>query len=130
APHEFFCNLGLRDREAFITTVHMSVAIDELPGDVDALKQFIVERERQRESLIAQIREEAARQLEVERERHAAELKAAIAALLRRYYGPRSETFDPRQLLLFGQRIDGAQLDAASIEEEAGEPLTTRRVKK
>jgi transposase len=122
--------LGLRDREAFITTDRMSVAIDELPDDVEALKQFIVERERQRESLIAQIREEAARQLEAERERHAAELKAAIAALLRRYYGPRSETFDPRQLLLFGQRIDQLPLDEANIEEESGERLATRRVKK
>lgn len=125
-PHEFFCNLGLRDREAFITTDRMSVAIDELPDDVAALKQVIAEQQ----SIIQRIREEAARQFEAERERHEAELKAAIQALLRRYYGPRSETFDPRQLLLFGQRIDDAQLDAASIEEEVGEPLTTRRVKR
>jgi transposase len=108
----------------------MSVAIDQLPDDVAALKQFIVERERQRESLIAQIREEAARQLEAQAERHAAELQAAVAALLRRYYGPRSERFDPRQLLLFGQQIDEAQVDAASVEEESGERLTTRRIKR
>lgn len=119
----------------------MTLAIDELPNDVDALKMILVERERlfveerrERESLIARIREEAARQLELLAERlkaeHAAELNAAIAALLRRYYGPRSERFDPRQLLLFGQRIEDAPLDQASIEEEAGEPLVTRRIKK
>jgi transposase len=112
----------------------MTVAMDDLPNDVAQLKRFIVDREQQllseRDELIARIKEEAARQLEVERERHAAELKAAIAALLRRYYGPRSERFDPRQLFLFGQHIDTAQLDQASIEEEAGEELVTRRIKK
>jgi transposase len=114
----------------------MTLAIDELPNDVAALKRLFVERERlfdeeqrRRELLIAQIKEEAARQLAVERERHVAELKAAIQAILRRYYGPRSERFDPRQLLLFGQRIDELPLDEASIAEEAGERLTTRRIK-
>jgi len=104
----------------------MTVAIDELPDDPALLKQLLL----QRDELVAQIKEEAARQLEAERERHAAELKAAIQALLRRYYGPRSEKFDPRQLLLFGQRLDGARLDAASVEEESGERLVTRRIKK
>jgi transposase len=116
----------LRDRGLLVTTDRMSVAIDQLPDDVATLKRIILEEREQRE----RIREEAARQLEVERERHAAELKAAIAALLRRYYGPRSERFDPRQLLLFGQRIDEAQLDQASIEAESGKPLTTRRIKR
>lgn len=88
----------------------MSVAIDELPNDVEALKRIIVEQQQSMERLRA-------------------EHKAALAALFRRYYGPRSETFDPRQLLLFGQRIDQLPLDAASVEEEAGEPLTTRRLK-
>lgn len=111
-----------------------------LPDDPALLKRFFVEyhqraveRERQllveRDSLIARIKEEAARQLEAQAQRHAAELKAAIAALLRRYYGPRSERFDPRQLLLFGQVIDQLPLDEASIEAESGEKLTTRRVK-
>ena len=86
--------------------------IDELPNDVAALKQIIIEQQ----------------------ERHQAELEQAVhdavAAILRRYYGPRSEKFDPRQLLLFGQQVDGTPLDQASIEEEAGEPLVTRRIKK
>jgi transposase len=87
---------------------------DELPNDVEALKRIIAELQER---------------IEAERAQHAAELKAAIAAILRRYYGPRSESFDPRQLLLFGQRIDDAHLDQASIEDEAREPLVTRRVR-
>jgi transposase len=122
-------NLGWRDLSSIITTGSMT-RIDDLPNDVTMLKRLLIEERRERESLINSIREEAARQLEVQAERHAAELKAAIAALLRRYYGPRSETFDPRQLLLFGQHVDHAHLDQASIEEEAGEELVTRRIKR
>jgi len=89
----------------------MTVAMEELPNDVASLKRIILEQQ----------------------ERHQAEIeaavKAAVAAILRRYYGPRSEKFDPRQLLLFGQRIDGANLDQASNEEESGEQLVTRRIK-
>ena len=96
-----------------------------LPDDPALLKRFIVEHQ----ALIRRIREEAAAQLAAQAERHAAELKAAIAALLRRYYGPRSETFDPRQLLLFGQVIERLPLDETSIAEESGEQLVTRRVK-
>lgn len=93
----------------------MTPATDELPNDVAALKRMIVGLHGQ---------------LEAERERHEAELKAAIAAILRRYYGPRSEKFDPRQLLLFGQRVDQLPLDEASIAEESGGELVTRRIKK
>ncbi len=111
-----------------------------LPDDPAILKRLLVERERQLLSerdrqlaefrtLIAQIKEEAARQLEAERERHAAELKAAIQAILRRYYGPRSERFDPRQLLLFGEIVEQMPLDEAGVEAESGEKLVTRRVK-
>jgi transposase len=104
----------------------MTVITDELPDDVAALKQLVADQQQ----VIDRIREESARQLEAQAERHEAEMKAAIAALLRRYYGPRSERFDPRQLFLFGQQIDAAQLDQAGIEEEAGEQLVTRRIKK
>ena len=82
--------------------------VAKLPDDPALLKRYFVEyHERvvellsERESLITRIREEAAAQLEAQAQRHAAELKAAIAAILRRYYGPRCERFDPRQLLLF-----------------------------
>lgn len=89
-----------------------TITTDQLPNDVDALKRLIVELQ----------------------ERHQAEIekavREAVAAILRRYYGPRSERFDPRQLLLFGQRVDELPLDEASVAEEAGEPLVTRRIKK
>jgi transposase len=80
-------------------------------------------------ALIARIRQEAAEQLAALQARLEAEHKAAILALLRRYYGPRSETFDPRQLLLFGQQIDTLPLEEASVAEEAGEQLVTRQAK-
>lgn len=123
------------------TDATLSIDFSKLPDDPRALKQFfatyqqsVVDRERhfllERDALIAQIKDEAAAQLAAQAARHEAEMKAAIAALLRRYYGPRSERFDPRQLLLFGQVVDEMPLDEASIEAESGEPLVTRRVKK
>lgn len=113
------------------------LCVAELPDDPIVLKRVLVrelaerdQRLAEREALIAQIKEEAASQLEAQRERLDAEHKAIVAALLRRLYGPRSERFDPAQLFLFGQLVDQLPLDAGSIEEEAGEALTTRRVKK
>lgn len=53
-------------------------------------------------------------------------VQEAVAAILRRYYGPRSEKFDPRQLLLFGELREQQTLDVKSIEQEAGERLVTR----
>jgi transposase len=84
-------------------------AVDELPNDVEALKRLILEEREQRQAAI----DEA--------------VKAAVAAILRRYYGPRSESFDPRRLFLFGQQIVDSPVDAASIKEESGELLKTRR---
>ena len=75
----------------------MTIITDELPDDVALLKRLLLEERQERDELLAKIKEEAARQLEAQAERHAAEMKAAIAALLRRYYGPRSERFDPTQ---------------------------------
>lgn len=100
----------------------MTLAIDELPEDVATLKQIIFAERAQR--AVERERLEAEKQAAIE-----AAVKAAVAAILRRYYGPRSEQFDPRQLLLFGQRLENASLDTASIAEEAGEQLVTRRIK-
>ena len=97
----------------------MTVVIDELPNDIAALKRIIVEQQEQHRTAI-----DEAVQVAVD-----AAVKAAVLAILRRYYGPRSEKFDPRQLLLFGQRIDGQSVDQADVEEEAGEKLVTRRAK-
>jgi transposase len=103
-----------------------------LPNDPGLLKRLVVEHHQRAvayESIIQRIREEAAAQLAVQAARHDAELKAAIQAILRRYYGPRSESFDPRQLLLFGQVVEQMPLDEAAIAEESGEKLITRRAK-
>ena len=130
------------------TDATLTVDPAKLPDDPVLLKGWIVERERkwicdhnaliaqikeeaaQRAAIVAQIKEEAAAQLAAQAARHEAEMKAAIAALLRRYYGPRSERFDPRQLLLFGQVVDEMPLDEAAVEAESGEKLVTRRVKR
>lgn len=98
--------------------------IDELPDDPALLKRLLGEQH----TLIDRIRAEAADQLEALRLRLEAEKKAEIDAILRRFYGPKSERFDPRQLLLFGIQVDTMPLDEAAAVEESGEPLATRRV--
>lgn len=122
----------------------MMVAVEKLPDDPALLKRVIAEERKQREAafhaereallaernaVIERIKEEAAQQMESLRERLEAEHKAMVDALLRRYYGPRCEKFDPRQLLLFGLKVDELPLDKRSIEDESGERLVTRRVK-
>jgi transposase len=95
-------------------------SVVQLPDDPALLKQMLIEREAQ----IEQIKQEAAAQLEAQRQKHEAE----VTALLRRFYGPKSERFDPRQLLLFGLVMDSLPVDTAAVEQEAGEPLQTRRI--
>jgi transposase len=122
------------------TDASLTLDLATLPDDPVLLKHWVLEREQrlieykqrlaEREALIERIREEAAEQLEAQRERLEAEKQAAIVAILRRYYSPRNERFDPRQLLLFGQRIESLPLDEGAIAEEAREKLVTRRIKK
>ena len=128
----------------------MMVALEELPDDPTLLKRFLIERDAaieqvkqqalaerealidamtaERQALMDRIKEEAAREMESLRERLEAEHKAVVDALLRRYYGPRQEKFDPRQLLLFGLTVDQLPLNPSSVEDESGEKLVTRRV--
>ena len=98
--------------------------VAELPDDPALLKRLLTEQH----VLVEQIRQEAADQLDALRLRMEAEKKAEIDAILRRFYGPKSERFDPRQLLLFGLRVDAMPLDESSVVDEAGERLVTRRV--
>jgi transposase len=92
----------------------VSDGADQLPDDPVLLKQMIV-----------QIKREAAEQLEAERQRH----KAEIDAILRRFYGPRSEKFDPTELLLFGVAVaDQIPVDEKVVEAESGQKLVTRRI--
>jgi transposase len=108
----------------------MANGVAELPDDPTLLKQIITQRDTvieqiitQRDAVIEQIKREAAEQMEALRQKHQAE----IHALLRRFYGPHNERFDPAQLLLFGKLIDAAPLDVAAIEQEAARKLQTRR---
>lgn len=103
--------------------------LEELPDDPAILKQLLMQERAARLAQIEQIRQEAAQQLEAQRQRLEAEKKAAVEAILRRFYGPRSERFDPTQLLLFGLAIDSMPVDAQAVEEEAAQKLTSRRVR-
>lgn len=97
----------------------MPDSVDNLPDDPAELKRMIV-----------RIRREASEQLEAQRVRLEAEKKAEIDAILRRFYGPRSESFDPRQLLIFGLAMaEDAPVDPTVVEAESGETLVTRRIK-
>jgi transposase len=100
----------------------MTQTIENLPNDVEALKRIIVDQQLTMERLVADQQQLI--------ERMEKEHKAAIAALLRRYYGPRSERFDPRQLLLFGQQVEQADLNGPSVEEESGEVLVSRHIRR
>jgi transposase len=107
-------------------------AILALPDDPALLKQMIVQIKveaadalAQRESQFEQIKREAAETIEALTQRH----KAEMAAILRRFYGPRSEAFDPTQLLLFGLKVaEQMPVDEKAVEAEAGEKLKTRRI--
>lgn len=100
----------------------MSDAIDELPDDPVLLKRLIAE----------------GRQAIAERDRHIeameARHKAEMDAVLRRFYGPRSEAFDPTQLLMFGVTaaaetpVDPASDEATAAEAESGQKLASRRI--
>ena len=112
--------------------------IKTLPDDPAMLKQMLMlerlqraaevaardQQLAQREAVIEQIKREAADALEAQRKKHEAEMEAVF----RRFYGPKSERFDPRQLLMFGIVIDSLPLDEQAIEAESGEKLTTRRI--
>jgi transposase len=88
----------------------MSNGVDNLPDDPVLLKQIIAERERYIEAMEL---------------RH----KAELDAVLRRLYGPRSEKFDPTELLLFGVNVaEQIPVDEKTVEAESGQKLKTRRI--
>ena len=112
--------------------------INTLPDDPAMLKQLLTQERLQRAAEMAardqqiaheraaceQIKQEAADTIEAMKQKHQAE----VEAILRRFYGPKSERFDPAQLLLFGIVIDSLPVDENAIEAESGEKLTTRRI--
>jgi transposase len=103
--------------------------IKQESADALAARKAQIEQARQeiaqRDAAIEQIRQEAADRIEAMQQQH----KAEVQALLRRFYGPRSERFDATQLLLFGQMIDTMPVDTKAVEQESGQPLVTRRVR-
>ena len=82
------------------------VSVAELPDDPVLLKRMIV-----------QIKQEAAARIEALQQKH----QAQMLAILRRFYGPRSERFDPTQLLLFGIAIDTMPVVQPAVEEDSGQ---------
>jgi transposase len=105
---------ALRPVSSCGTSARVSDAVDQLPDDPALLKQMIV-----------QIKREAADRIEAMQQRH----KAEMDAILRRFYGPRSEKFDPTELLLFGVAVaDQVPVDEKIVEAESGQKLTTRRI--
>jgi transposase len=108
---------------------HHESALELCDLRIEQIKQESAAVLAAREAQIEQIRQEAAQQLEAQRLRLEAEHKAAIEAILRRFYGPRSERFDATQLLLFGQTIDTMPVDTKAVEAESGQPLVTRRAR-
>jgi transposase len=119
------------------------LCVEQLPDDPATLKRMLVERDSQLEVIHARhatekeaaIRAAVAAEIQVAVDEAvqaavAKAIKETTALFLRRFYGPRNERFDPRQLLLFGLKIDEMPLDEASVAEESHEELTTRRVAK
>lgn len=115
------------------TDVPSSPSLDlaALPDDPALLKRILAEREQAHRSELARVAtdQQAAIAAAVKQAVKEA-VEATTLALLRRFYGPKNETFDPRQLLLFGERIDQLPLSESGIEAEAGESLTTRRLRR
>lgn len=103
----------------------MTIEVAQLPDDPALLKQALVRECAARDAIIEQVKREAAEQLQAERQRH----KVEMDAVLRRFYGPRSETFDPTELLLFGEAMaEAAPVDPAVVQAESGEKLVTRKI--
>jgi transposase len=100
-------------------------ATDMLPDDPAVLKQMLVSERQQHTATLDQIKREAAERIEAMEQRH----KAEVDAILRRFYGPHSERFDPTQLLLFGLAVaEQIPFDEKAVEAETGQKLLTRRV--
>src|ERR1700730_1393022 len=76
--------------------------LEQLPDDRDTLKRMVLE-------LLATLYQERL---------DSASLRHRIGLLLQRLYGPRSERFDPSQLLLFAENADGQDTAAAPPAEQ------------
>jgi transposase len=103
----------------------VSDGADQLPNDLAELKRLLQLERAEHARRIEQIKREAAERIVAMQQQH----KAEIDSILRRFYGPRSEKFDPTELLLFGVNVaEQVPVDPAVVEAESGEKLTTRRI--
>jgi transposase len=101
-----------------------ATSVLELPDDPVELKRLLLSERAEKIRQLDQIKREAADQLEAMAQRH----KAEMDAILRRFYGPHAERFDPTQLLLFGIAIDQLPVDEKAVEAESGQKLKTKRI--
>ena len=118
----------LKKKVVAITAVHQ-VEVQQIASE-KSLLQIALELEKQnRTSVIEQIKTEFAASIDTLKKQHQAE----IAALLKKFYGPKSERFDATQLLLFGlamaQPAANEKEVAAAALAETGEKLCSRRIK-
>jgi transposase len=125
----------IAERDAALFGRHMQIDAMQRQAarEAAAAAETIAQRDAalsERDAAIEQIKREAADTIEAMKQRH----KAEMDAILRRFYGPRSEAFDPTQLLLFGLAvasdapIDPNSDEAKAAEAESGQKLTTRRI--
>src|SRR5438132_371813 len=91
--------------------------LEELPDDTATLKRMIVE-------LVVALRQ---------RDHNLQALQHRLHLLLQRLYGPRTEHFDPSQLLLFAataeQPAEQAAAESAAAEAQSSDPKRKRRSK-
>jgi transposase len=112
--------LDQRESALELCDLHIEKIRQEAAAAVAQGEAAIAERERQiaealgklaeKEQVIERIKREAADQMEAMKLKHQAE----VHALLRRFYGPRNERFDPAQLVLFGQLVAAEPAGAAA----------------
>ena len=107
-------------QEAAAAVAQREVAIAERERQIAEARGKLAEKEQ----AIEQIKREAADQMQALRLKHQAE----VYALLRRFYGPRNERFDPAQLVLFGQLVAAEPAAAAAGQAPpAPKPRAERR---
>jgi len=118
------CDLHIEkiQREAAAAVAQREAAIAERERQIAEVRHKLAEQEQ----AIEQIKREAADQMEALRLKHQAE----VHALLRRFYGPHNERFDPAQLVLFGQLVAAEPADAADAAAGQAPPVPKTRAER
>jgi hypothetical protein len=106
--------IAQRDSALALCDIHIEKIQQEAAAALAQRESAIAQREAQLE----QVKREAAERIEALQQQH----KAELAAVLRRFYGPRCEKFDPRQLLIFGLAV----ADQIPVERRWWKPRVAR----